>query len=179
MVVSLFWMLNDVIKCYTLIFCSYIFFTIDDITSCMYCCIHVGAPGLFFKPGVTSANTTPKIKLWFILDQSQTWSNARNLRQHKCRPMLKLTKWINVAILCGPYLPHGAFVEFFTLSWAIERWNLSFMSLLLSLLLKSIIKKMIAMILWFLNIRHSGTLFDMWFLTLAQQMFLLILPSKG
>jgi hypothetical protein len=45
-------MLNDVIKCYTLIFCSYILFTIDDITSCMYCGIHVGAPSLSLKPGV-------------------------------------------------------------------------------------------------------------------------------
>jgi hypothetical protein len=35
------------------------------------------------------------------------------------------------------------------------------------------------MILWFLNIRHSGTLFGMWFPTLAQQLFLLILPSIG
>jgi hypothetical protein len=86
---------------------------------------------------------------------------------------------LNVAIPCGPYLPHGAFVEFFTLSWVVERWNLSSMSLLLSLFLKSIREKMIAMILWFLNIRHSGTLFGMWFLTSAQQMFLLLLPSKG
>jgi hypothetical protein len=39
---------------YTLIFCSYILFTIDDITSCMYCGVHVGAPDLFLKPGVTS-----------------------------------------------------------------------------------------------------------------------------
>jgi hypothetical protein len=35
------------------------------------------------------------------------------------------------------------------------------------------------MMLWFLNIRHSDTLFGMWFLTLAQQLFLLILPSIG
>jgi hypothetical protein len=70
-------------------------------------------------------------------------------------------------------------VEFFTLSWVVERWNLSSMSLLLSLFLKSIGEKMIATLLWFLNIKHSGTLFGMWFLTSAQQMFLLILPSKG
>jgi hypothetical protein len=31
---------------------------------------------------------------------------------------------------------------------------------------------MIAMILWLLKIRHSGTLFGMWFLTSAQQRFL-------
>jgi hypothetical protein len=70
--------------------------------------------------------------------------------------MLKLTKRINVVIPCGPYLPHGAIVEFFTSSWAVERWNISFVSLLLSLLLKLIGENMI---LWFLNIRHSGTLF--------------------
>jgi hypothetical protein len=35
------------------------------------------------------------------------------------------------------------------------------------------------MILRFLNIRLSGTLFSMWFLTSAQQLFLLILPSIG
>jgi hypothetical protein len=46
-------MLNHVINCYTLIFFSYILFTIDDITACMYCGVHVGAPSLFLKPGVT------------------------------------------------------------------------------------------------------------------------------
>jgi hypothetical protein len=121
----------------------------------------------------------PKLKLLLILEQSKTLSNATNSRQHKCRPMLKLTEWINVATPCGPYLPYGVFVEFFTVSWAVERWNLSSVCLLLSLSLKSIGEKMIAMILWFLKIRHSGTLFGMWFLTSAQQMFLLILPSKG
>jgi hypothetical protein len=35
------------------------------------------------------------------------------------------------------------------------------------------------MIIWFLNIRHSGTHFGMWFLTSAQQLLLLILPSIG
>jgi hypothetical protein len=45
--------------------------------------------------------------------------------------------------------------------------------------LKSFGENMIAMILWLLNIRHSGTLFGMWFLTLAQQLFLLIVPSIG
>jgi hypothetical protein len=68
-------------------------------------------------------------------------------------------KQINVAIPCSPYLPHRAFVEFFTLSWVVERWNLLFVSLLLSLFLKSIRQNMITMILWFVNIRYSGTLF--------------------
>jgi hypothetical protein len=68
-------------------------------------------------------------------------------------------------------------VEFFTLSWVVdERCNLSYVFVLLSLFLKSIGEKMI---LRFLNIGHSGTLFGMWFLTSAQQMFLFILPSKG
>jgi hypothetical protein len=58
-------------------------------------------------------------------------------------------------------------VEFFYLVLAVERWNALSVSLLLSLFLKSTGEKMIAMILWFLNIRHSGTLFGMWFLTLA------------
>jgi hypothetical protein len=65
------------------------------------------------------------------------------------------------------------------LSYAVERWNLLSMSLLLSLFLKSIGENMIAMILWFLNMRLSGTILGMWFLTSAQQMFLLILPSNG
>jgi hypothetical protein len=121
----------------------------------------------------------PKLKLLLVLEQSQTWSNARNSRQHKCRPLFKLSKRINVAIPCGPYLPHGAFVSFFNLSWAVERWNISSVSLLLSLFLKSIRENMITMILWFLKIRHSDTLFSMWFLTLAQQIFLFILPSRG
>jgi hypothetical protein len=93
--------------------------------------------------------------------------------------MLKLTKRIYVAIPCGPYLPHGAFCGIFTSPWEAERWNLSSVSLLLSLFLKSIGENMITMILGFLNVRHSGTLFGVWFLTSAQQMFLLILPSKG
>jgi hypothetical protein len=38
----------------------------------------------------------------------------------------------------------------------VERWNLSSLSLLLSLFLKLIGENMI---LWFLNIRHPGTLF--------------------
>jgi hypothetical protein len=121
----------------------------------------------------------PKLKLLLVLKQSQTWSNARNLRQHRCRPLFKLTKRINVTIPCGPYLPHRAFVEFFTLSWAVERWNLSSMSLLLSLFLKSTGEDMVTKIIWFLNLRHSGTLFGVCFLTSAQQMFLFILPSKG
>jgi hypothetical protein len=50
--------------------------------------------------------------------------------------MLRHTKWINEAITCGPYLSHRALVKFFTLSRAVERWNLSSVSLLLSLFFK-------------------------------------------
>jgi hypothetical protein len=50
-------------------------------------------------------------------------------------------------------------VEFFISSWEVERWNLSFVSLLLSLFFKSIGENMITIILWFLNFRQSGTLF--------------------
>jgi hypothetical protein len=50
--------------------------------------------------------------------------------------MLRLTKRINEVIPCGPYLSHGDLVEFFTLSWAVERWNLLSVSLLLSLFFK-------------------------------------------
>jgi hypothetical protein len=32
---------------------SNILITIADITSCMYCGVHVGAPSLLFNPGVT------------------------------------------------------------------------------------------------------------------------------
>jgi hypothetical protein len=70
-------------------------------------------------------------------------------------------------------------VEFFTLSWAVERWNFLSVSLLLSFFLEINRREYDSIILWFLDIRHSGTLFGMWFLTSAQQMFLLILPSKG
>jgi hypothetical protein len=82
--------------------------------------------------------------------------------------MLRLTRQINVAIPCDPYLPHEVFMEFFTLSWAVERWNLSFVSLLLSLFLKSVEENMVTKIIWFLNLRHLGTLFGVCFLTSAQ-----------
>jgi hypothetical protein len=70
-----------------------------------------------------------------------------------------------MAIHYGPYLPHKAFMDFFTLFWAVERWNFSFMSLLLSLFLKFIGENMVTKMIWFLNLIHSGTLFSMSFLT--------------
>jgi hypothetical protein len=70
-------------------------------------------------------------------------------------------------------------VGFFTLSWAVDRWNLSSVLLLLSLFFKSIGEKKIVMILWFLNIRHLGILFGMWLLTLAQQSSFSSYPLKA
>jgi hypothetical protein len=50
--------------------------------------------------------------------------------------------------------------------------NLSFVSLLFSLFLKSIGHNMVTKIIWFLNLRHSDTLFGVCFLTSIQQIFL-------
>jgi hypothetical protein len=50
--------------------------------------------------------------------------------------MFRLTKQINEVISCGPNSPRGAFCGIFTLSWAVERWNLSSVSFLLSLFFK-------------------------------------------
>jgi hypothetical protein len=79
--------------------------------------------------------------------------------------------------LMQPYLAVPTYImellwNFFTLSWAVQRWNLSSVSLLLSLFLKSLGENMVTMILLFLNLRHSGTLFGVCFLTSAQQIFL-------
>jgi hypothetical protein len=68
--------------------------------------------------------------------------------------MLGLTRQINAAIPCGLYLPHGAFVDFFTLSWVVERWDLLSVSLLLNLFLKSVGENMVTKIIWFLNHSH-------------------------
>jgi hypothetical protein len=62
-----------------------------------------------------SANTSSKFELLLILEQSQTRSNAKDARQHKCRPMFRLTKQINEAIPYGPYSLHGAFCGIFHL----------------------------------------------------------------
>jgi hypothetical protein len=63
-------------------------------------------------------------------------------------------------------------VKIFTLSSVVERWNLSFVSLLLSLFLKSTGENMVTKIISFLYLRHSGTFFGVCFLTLAQLIFL-------
>jgi hypothetical protein len=93
--------------------------------------------------------------------------------------MLRLTKRTNEAIPCGPYLPHGAFCGIFQLvlgGWKVEpcirvspTWPLFEINQ----------REYDTLLLWFLNIRHSGSLSGMWLLNLAQQMFLVIIPSKG
>jgi hypothetical protein len=102
-----------------------------------------------------SANTSPKLELLLVLEQSRTWSNARDSRQHKCRPMPKLTKWITAAIPCNPYLVHGAFVNFF---WpCVGRLKYGTFCLCLSCLasLCSIRENTVTKIIWFLILRHS------------------------
>jgi hypothetical protein len=44
--------INDVIHALCYDICCYILITIDDITSCMYYDVHVGAPGLLLKLSV-------------------------------------------------------------------------------------------------------------------------------
>jgi hypothetical protein len=89
-------------------------------------------------------------------------------------PCLDLPNGLMRLYLMVHTYPIELFVEFFTLSWAVERWNLSFVSLLLSLFLKLIGENMVTMILWLLNLRHSGTLFGVCFLTSTQQIFLFL-----
>jgi hypothetical protein len=58
-------------------------------------------------------------------------------------PCLDLPTRLMKLYLAVPTYLTKPFVEFFTLSWVVERWNLLSMSLLLSLLLKSIGENMI------------------------------------
>jgi hypothetical protein len=62
-------------------------------------------------------------------------------------PCLDLPNELMWSYIVVPTYLMELFVEFFTSSWAIERWNLSSMFLLLSLFLKSIGENMITMIL--------------------------------
>jgi hypothetical protein len=73
-------------------------------------------------------------------------------------PCLELQNGLMRPYLVVPTYLMELFVEFFTLSWAVERWNLSSVSFLVSLFLNSIGENMIQ---WSLNIRHSGTIFGM------------------
>jgi hypothetical protein len=136
---------------------------------------HVGAQNRHFM----STNTSPSLN--FCSSSSKAKPEAMqeirdNASVDPCSNLPNESMWSFLAV---PTYVIELFVEIFTLSWVVERSNLLSMSLLLSLFLKSIRENTITTILWFLNIRHSGTLFGMWLLTSAQQMFLLILPSKG
>jgi hypothetical protein len=58
-------------------------------------------------------------------------------------PCLDLPNGLMRPYLVIPTYLTGLFVEFFISSWAVERWNLSSVSFLLSLFLKSIIENMV------------------------------------
>jgi hypothetical protein len=105
----------------------------------------------------------------------------------KAKPEAMQEIWDNTSVDPWLDLPNGLMRPYLVVpTYLMELWlNFSpylgrlkdgtfYLSLLLSLL-KSIGENMI---LWFLSIRHSGTLFGMWFLTSTQQLFLLILPSN-
>jgi hypothetical protein len=47
--VRVIWMINVVINALYYDIYSYILITIDNITSCMYCDVHVGAPGSYLN----------------------------------------------------------------------------------------------------------------------------------
>jgi hypothetical protein len=124
-----------------------------------------------------SANASPS--LIFCSSSSKAKPEAMQVIREKRSPFVgpcfDLPNGLMWPYLGVPTYLMELFIEFFTVSWAVERWNLSSVSLLLSLFfLESIRENIVTMILWLLNIRLG-----MWFLTLAQQMFLLILPSKG
>jgi hypothetical protein len=58
-------------------------------------------------------------------------------------PCLDLPNGFMRPYLAVPTYLMELFVDFFTLSWVVERWNLSFVSLLFNLFLKSIGENMI------------------------------------
>jgi hypothetical protein len=58
-------------------------------------------------------------------------------------PCLDLPNGLMRPYLAAPTYLMELFVEFFTSSWVVERWNFSSVSLLLSLFLKSIGENMI------------------------------------
>jgi hypothetical protein len=108
----------------------------------------------------------------------------------KAKPKAMQEIWDNTSV--DPYLdlPNGLmrpylavpthlmelFVKIFTISWAVERWNISSVSFLLSLFFNINRREYDTMVHQHLALRHS---FCMCFLTSAQQMLLLILSSKS
>jgi hypothetical protein len=123
-----------------------------------------------------SANKSPKLKLLLASSRAKPEAMQEIQDSTSVDPCLDLPNG-----LMRPYLPVPTHlmelvVEFSPCLGQLndETFRPCFSYLASSL--KSIGENMI---LWFLNIRHSGTLFFcMWFLTLAQQMLLVILPSK-
>jgi hypothetical protein len=70
--------------------CCYILITINDVTSCIYCGIHVGAPGLLFKLGVTPYYCLISHPMWMKYEpQSSVLENNGKA----CRMWLPMRKW--------------------------------------------------------------------------------------
>jgi hypothetical protein len=63
---------------------SYILITIADITSCMYCGVHVGAPGLLLKLGVTGRSYLNPVCYLNLMQDGKVVSYASwQLRKHE------------------------------------------------------------------------------------------------
>jgi hypothetical protein len=88
--------------------------------------------------GVLCVPTHPP-SLNFCSSSSKAKPEAmQGIRDHtSVDPCLDLPNRLIRPYLAVPIYLMGLFVEFFTSSWAVERWNLSSFSLLLSLVLKS------------------------------------------
>jgi hypothetical protein len=90
-----------------------------------------------------SVNTSPKLKLYSSLSKAKPKAIQEIRDNTSVDPCLDLPNGVMRPYLAVPTYLMELFVEFFTLSWMVERWNLSSMSLLLSLFLKSIRENMI------------------------------------
>jgi hypothetical protein len=80
-----------------------------------------------------STNTSPKLKLLLILGQSQLEAMQEIRDNISVNPCLDLPNGLLMPYLAVPTHLMELFVEFFTLSWVVERWNLSSVSFVLSL----------------------------------------------
>jgi hypothetical protein len=90
-----------------------------------------------------SANTSPRLN--FCSSSSKAKPEAmQEIRDNtSVDPCLDLPNGLMRPYLAVSTYLMELFVEFFTLPWVVKRWNLSSVSLLLSLFLKSIGKNMI------------------------------------
>jgi hypothetical protein len=99
---------------------------------------------LVHEIGVLCVPTRPP-RLNFFSSSSKAKPEAMQEIQDNTNvdPWLDLPNGLMRPYLAVPNYLMELFVEFFTLSWAVERWNLSSISLLLCLFLKSIGQNMI------------------------------------